>query len=61
MSQVDSNVHRSQLLDFMTNVRCDDWAISKDDGYNMTKQGQPKRRETTVGYNFEIKRKNGTE
>ena len=60
MSQVDSNGHHSQLIYCITNVRCDDRAISKADGYNMTKKGQHKRRKTTVGWHFEIKWNDGT-
>ena len=60
MSQVDSNGHHSQFFDCITNVRCDDQDIAKMDGYNTTKRGQRKRRETTVGWNFEIKWKNVT-
>ena len=60
MSQVDSNGNHSQFLNYITNVRCDDRAIAKYDGYNTTKRGQKKRCETTVGWNFEIKWKNST-
>ena len=60
MSQVDSNGHHSQFLDCINNVRCDDRDIAKSDGYNMTKRGKRKLRETTVIWYFEIKCKNGT-
>ena len=60
MSQVDPNGHHSQLLDCITNVRCDDRAIVKADGYNTTKRGRRKRCQTTVGWNFEIQWKDGT-
>ena len=60
MSQVDSSGHHSQLLDCITDVRCDDRAICKADGYNTTKRGKRKRRETTLGWHFTIKFKYGT-
>ena len=60
LSQVDPNCHHSQLLDCITKFRCDDRAITKSDGYNTTKRGQHKRRQTTVGWNFEIRWKDGT-
>ena len=60
MLQVESNSHHYQLLDCITNVRCDDQAIAKSDGYNTTKREQHKRCETTVGWNFDIKWKDGT-
>ena len=60
MLQVDSNGHHSQLIDCITNVGFDDIAIDKADGYNITKRGQRKSCETTVRWNFEIKRKDVT-
>ena len=59
MLQVDSNGHHSQLLDCITDVRCDDRDIAKADGYNTTKRGQRKRRETKVGWHLDTKWKNG--
>ena len=52
MPQIDSNGHHSLFLDCITNDRCDDRDVAKSDGYNMTKRGKRKRRETTVGSNF---------
>ena len=60
LSQVDQNGHHSQLLDCITNVRFDYRAIAKADGFNTTKRGQRKRGQTTVGWNVEIRWKDGT-
>ena len=60
MLQVDSNGHHSQFIDCITDVRCDDRDITKTDGYNTTKRVKRKRCETTVGWHFEIKWKDGT-
>ena len=48
------------FFDCINNVRYDDRAIAKTDGYNTTKRGQRKRRQTTVGWHFEIRWKDGT-
>ena len=60
LSLVDPNSHPSQLLDCITNVRCDDLAIAKADGYNTSKRGQLKRCQTTVDWNFQMRWKDGT-
>ena len=60
VSQVYSNGHYSQLLDCITNIRCDNRAIAKSDGYNTTKRGKRKICETILGCNVEIKWKDGT-
>ena len=60
LSQVDPNGHHYQLLHCITNVICDDRAIAKADGYNTTKRGQQKHRETTVGWHSETRWKDGT-
>ena len=52
MLQVESNSHHYQLLDCITNVRCDDQAIAKSDGYNTTKRRKFKRHGKTVGCCF---------
>ena len=58
-SQVDSEGHRYQILDCITDHRKNGNAIEKDDLYITTKSGRRRMRETTAGWDLLVTWKNG--
>ena len=60
-AQVDHQGHRLMLMDEIIDVRKGPSAIPKEDGFITSKNGQQRRRQTTQGWSFLIKWKDGSE
>ena len=56
----DSEGHYSNLMSCIIDHKSDGSALKDEDGYIKTKSGQLRRRQTTVGWNFRVKWKDGT-
>ena len=61
MRQVDTDEHYSQMLDAIVDHRKDDRAVTKEQKYITTKRGNRKLHQTTVGWQFLVKWKDGTD
>jgi hypothetical protein len=58
--QVDSNGRHSQILDAIVSYKKSKAALSKDNAFVVTKRGNRKLRQTTVGWLFEVQWRDGT-
>lgn len=61
LTQVDEDGFTITLLDGIVDCRKNETAVSKEDGYVVTKRGQKKPRKTTAGWDLLIKWKDGSE
>ena len=60
-AQVDDEGHQYMLLDEITDHRKDQSAVAKDEQYTVTKRGNQKLRQTTIGWDLCILWKDGTQ
>ena len=60
LKQVDPNGRHSLVLDGIVGHRKDGHAVEKKDAFVVTKRGQRKLRQTTIGWHFEVQWKDGT-
>ena len=60
LQQVDSSGQHSQRLQGILDVKRERNAVSKKDGFVVTRQGRRKLRQTTIGWKFQVKWDNGT-
>ena len=58
--QVDSTGRHSHVLEAIVDYQKTDAAVLKDDAFIVTKRGQQKLRQTTIGWQFEVAWKDGT-
>ena len=61
MSQVDEDGHRYQMVDYIVDHRKDGRAIARADGFTTSKSGKKCLKRTTIGWQFLIMWKDGTE
>ena len=60
-SQIDEDGYRYQLLESILDHRKDGRAIPKSEGYVVSKNGNKARKQTTKGWYFKVKWKDGTD
>ena len=60
MSHVDPDGHYSHVLECILEHRKDGSAVPKADRYMKTRSGQKRARQTTIGWKFKVKWRNGT-
>ena len=60
-SQIDKEGYRYQLLECIMDHQKDGRAVPKSEGYDISKNGNKARNQTTKGWYFKVKWRNGTD